>query len=93
MGSQLSMCATAMLTAIVSNDVLDTDQLMAIVPWNEPSVGCGEDLLRWFDDLQQLLDWALIVREPAPHAYLYQATPAGARHVYGLTVTQRMGTV
>jgi hypothetical protein len=83
LANQLSICATAMLAAIVSNDILDTDQLLEIVPYREPALGCDGDVGRWFDELQVLLDYALIVREPAPHAYQYRPTTAGVDQIYG----------
>ena len=91
MDSQLSICASAMLAAIVSNDILGTDQLLSIVSYREPSIGCDGDVSRWFEELQVLLDRGLIVGEPAPHAYQYRPTVAGAWKVYALIRLTRVG--
>jgi hypothetical protein len=81
-----------MLTALVSSDpmLLDTEQLLERVPHQEPAIGV-EDISAWIDQLQLLLDWGLVVREPAPHAFIYKPTVKGVTLVYGYMPIRRRG--
>jgi hypothetical protein len=88
---ELSICQLAMLTAIFTADehVLDTDQLLERVPYSEPSLG-ATDVSAWFDELQALFDRELVLREAAPHGYVYRATTQAAAIVYGYTARALM---
>lgn len=78
---QLSLCALAMLVAIIDRDKLHVDELLRALP---PGVWvCDEwpaDVAQWFDELQTLLDAGFVVRIEEHKSFKYAFTRAGKRY-------------